>query len=75
MWTRHTQIGERDEDGDTYQLRRLEDGSSHRVLKNFPTEAELRACLGEAGERFRYTAFDYFWAVEYETPRADVAQS
>jgi len=70
-----TPIGERDEDGDTYQLRRLDDGSSHRVLKNFPTEAELRACLAEAGERLRYTAFDYYWGAEYVTPKADVAQS
>jgi Methylase involved in ubiquinone/menaquinone biosynthesis len=61
-----TPVCERDEDGNTYQLRRLDDGSSHRVLKNFPTEAELRGLTAGLGEHLRYTAFDYYWAVEYE---------
>jgi len=34
-----TPISERDADGNTYQRRRLADGSDNRVLKNFPTEA------------------------------------
>src|SRR5438874_1226808 len=38
-------IAERDAEGNTYQLRRLADGSENRVLKNFPTEAQLRADL------------------------------
>ena len=39
--------------GDTWQERRLEDGSSHRVLKNFPTAEELRRMdisIGPTGE-------------------------
>jgi SAM-dependent methyltransferase len=32
-----TPIGRRDENGNTYQTRRLQDGSSHKILKNFPT--------------------------------------
>jgi demethylmenaquinone methyltransferase/2-methoxy-6-polyprenyl-1,4-benzoquinol methylase len=61
-----TPVCERDQDGNTYQLRQLDDGSSHRILKNFPTEAELRSLTAGLGEHFRYTAFDYYWAVEYE---------
>jgi SAM-dependent methyltransferase len=57
-----------DEDGDSYQLRRLGDGSSHRVLKNFPTESELRSAVAGVGERFRFTAFDYYWAAEFDIP-------
>lgn len=34
-----------DELGNTYQQRRLQDGTSFEVLKNFPTPAELRASL------------------------------
>lgn len=73
-----TPLCDRDRDGDSYQLRRLGDGSTHRVLKNFPTEAELVACIAGVGEQPRYTAFDYYWALEYRTPvvwrPADVAQ-
>ncbi|HEY5168409.1 MAG TPA: methyltransferase domain-containing protein [Thermoleophilia bacterium] len=74
-----TPLCDRDADGNSYQLRRLADGSSHRVLKNFPTEAELRSAVADVGERFRFTAFDYYWAVEFDTlggsRRGDVGQS
>src|SRR5512147_150339 len=36
-------IAERDRAGNGFQLRTLPDGSTHRVLKNFPSEAELRS--------------------------------
>lgn len=60
-------IAERDADGNTYQLRRLDDGSVHRVLKNFPTESELLAVGRRAGRRERITQWQYYWALEYET--------
>lgn len=34
-------ISERDTDGNTYQTRTLNDGSLHRVLKNFPSADEV----------------------------------
>ena len=38
-------ITETDSDGNTLQLRTLRDGAVHRVLKNFPSQAELFAVL------------------------------
>lgn len=61
-----TPIAERDEDGNTYQLRPLSDGSEHRVLKNFPDEAELRAALAPHAAHISYQALRYYWIVEYE---------
>lgn len=58
-----TPIAGRDAEGNTYQRRRLADGSENRVLKNFPTEAELRAVLGPG---LRYQALEYYWLAEYE---------
>jgi ubiquinone/menaquinone biosynthesis C-methylase UbiE len=60
-------VSERDGDGDTFQARRLRDGTAHRVLKNFPTETELRALLDGLASRVSYTAWPYFWALQYET--------
>ena len=60
-----TPISGADEDGNTYQERRLADGSQHRVLKNFPTEAELRDALGEAGADIRFVDFTYYWCLSY----------
>lgn len=61
-------ISERDSDGNTYQTRRLDNGSQHRILKNFPSEAELRALLPGLGERPVLTAFEYYWAFQYVIP-------
>lgn len=41
-----TPIAGSDEDGNFFQERRLADGSTARVMKNFPSEAELRRDLG-----------------------------
>ena len=60
-----TPVAEQDDEGNTYQLRRLGDGSTHRVLKNFPSEPELRAAVaGSAGE-VRFHEWPYFWALDY----------
>lgn len=58
-------IVERDDDGNTYQHRRLRDGSVHRVLKNFPTEAELVSMIGGFGEHPRHRRLENFWLFEY----------
>ena len=58
-------ISEQDPDGNTYQTRRLDDGSTHRVLKNFPSEAELRDLIVGLGERAVFTQFEYYWAFQY----------
>lgn len=64
-----TPIAERDASGDTWQLRRLADGSTHRVLKNFPDEAELRGAAEAAGGRaVAVTLWAHFWALAYRVP-------
>lgn len=62
---RELPIAERDSHGNTYQLRPLRDGSVHRVLKNFPTRAELWAMLPKNAEVTEYRLLDNFWLFEY----------
>lgn len=57
-----TPISRKDAEGNTYQARRLADGSSHEVLKNFPTAQELRARLGN---EVRYVEYEYYWVASY----------
>lgn len=60
-----------DDEGNSYQSRTLEDGSSHRVLKNFPPEVELQTMLSGLGAAGTLTEWPYFWAFEYRaTPAA-----
>jgi hypothetical protein len=43
-----TPIAESDAEGNTYQVRTLADGSTHRVLKNFPDRDALMAIVAPA---------------------------
>jgi SAM-dependent methyltransferase len=61
-----TPISRTSAEGDTFQIRRLSDGSSHEVLKNFPTAAELHAQLGIRAENCKYAASQHYWRLEYE---------
>jgi demethylmenaquinone methyltransferase/2-methoxy-6-polyprenyl-1,4-benzoquinol methylase len=62
-------ISERDVAGNTYQSRTLGDGSTHCVLKNFPTEAQLLSLVaGGIGASAAYRRWEYFWAFEYRVP-------
>lgn len=64
-------IAEHDARGNTYQYRSLSDGSRHRVLKNFPTEAQLHALMtGGLGEFAAYRRWRYYWAFEYRVAAA-----
>jgi demethylmenaquinone methyltransferase/2-methoxy-6-polyprenyl-1,4-benzoquinol methylase len=58
-------LARRDAAGNTYQERRLADGSRHEVLKNFPADGELEARLGRAGSEVRVTRYQYYWLASY----------
>ncbi|MDB5983944.1 MAG: putative methyltransferase [Pseudomonas sp.] len=60
-----TPVSAPDVDGNTWQDRPLDDGTTHRVLKNFPTEKQLRDVLKGLASQVTYRQWDYFWAVEY----------
>jgi ubiquinone/menaquinone biosynthesis C-methylase UbiE len=65
-----TPISRIDEQGDTYQTRRLDNGTTYEVLKNFPTESELHAAVeGLAGD-VQLEFLRYYWTLSY-VPRAD----
>jgi ubiquinone/menaquinone biosynthesis C-methylase UbiE len=61
-----TPVAETDAAGNTWQLRKLDDGSTHRVLKNFPDEKQLRAAVGSEAKTVKMTQTQYFWLLEYE---------
>ena len=66
-------ITEHGADGNTFQTRRLADGSSHQVIKNFPTENELIEAVGSIAASVTYTRWEYFWALEFAV--ADTRQA
>jgi demethylmenaquinone methyltransferase/2-methoxy-6-polyprenyl-1,4-benzoquinol methylase len=60
-----TPLARRDAAGNTYQERRLSDGSTHEVLKNFPDPREIEGRLARAGSGVRVTLYQYYWLASY----------
>jgi 2-polyprenyl-3-methyl-5-hydroxy-6-metoxy-1,4-benzoquinol methylase len=60
-----TPLSRTDESGNSYQSRRLDDGSTHEVLKNFPTRAELLELAAPHGG-INVAEWQYFWCLSYE---------
>jgi demethylmenaquinone methyltransferase/2-methoxy-6-polyprenyl-1,4-benzoquinol methylase len=64
--TSSTPLTRTDEAGNTYQQRRLTDGSTHEVLKNFPTPEQAIAMLGPRARQPQWTAHTHYWVLQYE---------
>ena len=63
-----TALSRTDAEGNTYQTRRLGDGSTHEVLKNFPAEADLvERALRCGGIDARVEMLTYFWLLIFRT--------
>ncbi len=60
-----TRIAREDSDGNTYQKRKLENGAEFEVLKNFPSEAELKDCVGNRAANVVVTKLKYYWCLRY----------
>jgi len=60
-------ISYHDADGNTYQERVLDDGSTHQIVKNFPTASELHATLQGLGTDIDIRVLTYYWIMTYRT--------
>ena len=60
-----TPIGKKDEEGNTYQLRKLEDGSEYKVLKNFFLEDDLKKLFKNCSSNFEIINLKYYWMIKY----------
>lgn len=60
-----TPVNRTDEEENTYQLRRLENETEHEVLKNFPSESEVRSILGGSAVEIRWMELPYYWFLTY----------
>jgi demethylmenaquinone methyltransferase/2-methoxy-6-polyprenyl-1,4-benzoquinol methylase len=60
-----TPIARRDDDGNTWQRRTLDDGSVHEVLKNFPTREQALAALGPRAHEVQWIEHEHYWLLQY----------
>jgi demethylmenaquinone methyltransferase/2-methoxy-6-polyprenyl-1,4-benzoquinol methylase len=62
-------ISRHDAEGNTYQKRRLADGSEHEVLKNFPTKAGLVEQLTPYAHDIEIELLTYYWLATYRVTK------
>lgn len=60
-----TPVARRDAEGNGYQLRTLDDGSRHEVLKNFPAESELIKRTVKRGWGANVELYEHYWLLSY----------
>ena len=60
-------IIKQDKYGNGYQERKLEDGTSHLVLKNYPEKAFLLKISKKIGKNIKYQRSKLYWTISYET--------
>ena len=61
-----TPLSRTDARGNTYQRRRLDDGSIHEVLKNFPTREDSFSVLGPRAANAEWIEYPHYWVLSYE---------
>lgn len=61
-----TPIARRDADGNSFQQRALDDGSTHEVLKNFPTREQAIASIGPRSSNAQWRTWKHYWALSYD---------
>ena len=63
--TSSTPVYRRDAEGNEYQWRKLDDGSTHEVLKNFPSESELKEAVTKFTDNASVEMLEYYWILRY----------
>jgi ubiquinone/menaquinone biosynthesis C-methylase UbiE len=65
-----TPIARLDAAGNSYQERRLTDGSRHEVIKNYPSPDELTQFFQPYAHNLEIRLLQYFWLLSYNVSRA-----
>ena len=63
----NTPIYNEDEEGNTFQMRKLDDGTEHLVMKNFPEDSFFKSILRGIGKNIEIERMEYYWVLTYET--------
>ena len=60
-----TPLSRRDAEGNTYQMRKLANGDSFEVLKNFPTSTELTEAVRPVASEAHLESLQYYWLLHF----------
>lgn len=60
-----TPISRTSVEGDTFQVRALQDGRTYEIVKNFPSRELFASDVGGVGMEVEWTELDYFWLATF----------
>ncbi|APV48443.1 hypothetical protein BWI17_01335 [Betaproteobacteria bacterium GR16-43] len=60
-----TPLSRRDEEGNTYQMRKLANGDAFEILKNFPTPGEFTAAVQGVAHEAHLETLQYYWLLVF----------
>ena len=60
----NTPIARTDDAGNTYQIRRLQNGTAYEVLKNFPSKEEIEDLIADLGFDMEWMELEYYWVLK-----------
>jgi SAM-dependent methyltransferase len=61
-----TPIDSKDNFGNTYQIRKLSNGSGYKVMKNFPADKEILDIINPIGIDIEIEKLTYFWVLKFK---------
>ena len=64
-----TLISRKDEMGNTYQIRSLQNGAEYEVLKNFPKREDVEKLIEGFGFEMEWRELEYFWVLKLKKSR------
>jgi ubiquinone/menaquinone biosynthesis C-methylase UbiE len=56
-----------------YELRALQNGAIHEIVKNYPSDEELQASFAQFGEDIQIMRLDHFWALSARNRASEIA--
>lgn len=62
-----TAISEKDNNDNTYQIRKLQDGNEYNIVKNFPGKNFIEHQLKNNATEIEFIKLKYYWMVKYKT--------
>ena len=62
-------IDSKDEYGNTYQIRKLSNGSNYKVMKNFPADTEILDLIDPIGSNIEIEQLKYFWVLKFKVKK------
>jgi demethylmenaquinone methyltransferase/2-methoxy-6-polyprenyl-1,4-benzoquinol methylase len=65
----NTPIDSKDVYGNTYQIRKLSNGSDYKVMKNFPVAKEILDILDPIGRDIQIEQLKYFWVLKFKVKK------